>query len=345
MREYKMVYHIHPVEGGGQLPWVVEAAHGAGADVVILSEHNVLAGTEISGWQGKVLVIAGVEVSPSYHHYVALNADRSIDGKGNKNPQEFIDEVNRRGGFGFIAHPFFKGKYFILASHRWKNWQARGFTGMEIWNYECDWWRKINFINIWHYCRHPETMVAEPDSKTIKKWDELAAGGRVIGIGALDSQGVGRFQKLGFFQFHYHHRLMKTLRNHLILPQEFSGDSAKDTQTVFTCLKRGNFFIANNELGDATGFSFTAHSTSDAGIMGDDLSADAAELRVDAPVGCFFRIIRNGRIIVEKTGKSIEVGVRIPGAYRVEARLDGRPWVYTNPIWLKNTCSGSSAGR
>jgi hypothetical protein len=40
--------------------------------------------------------------------------------------------------------------------------------------------------------------------------------------------------------------------------------------------------------------------------------------------------------VAKAFGTGLEFRADAPGAYRVEARLGGKPWVYTNPIYLRS---------
>jgi hypothetical protein len=51
------------------------------------------------------------------------------------------------------------------------------------------------------------------------------------------------------------------------------------------------------------------------------------------------RIIRNGILLAEETNKKITLSISETGVYRVEAYLKKygkyRPWIFSNPIFVK----------
>jgi hypothetical protein len=47
------------------------------------------------------------------------------------------------------------------------------------------------------------------------------------------------------------------------------------------------------------------------------------------------RILCDGRLLHEAQGARIDLDVAGPGAYRVEARVDGRLWLLSNPVHLR----------
>jgi hypothetical protein len=60
-----------------------------------------------------------------------------------------------------------------------------------------------------------------------------------------------------------------------------------------------------------------------------------AVIRVHSPAPAQLALLRNGERMAEAEGTSLEHRVEEPGVYRVEARIEGRPWVYTNPVYLR----------
>jgi hypothetical protein len=71
-------------------------------------------------------------------------------------------------------------------------------------------------------------------------------------------------------------------------------------------------------------------------IMGDEVGlTSAAELEVTSPVSACLRLIHNGRLVKEVAkARQLTWKASEPGIYRVEARYNDKPWVFTNPIYL-----------
>ena len=47
-------------------------------------------------------------------------------------------------------------------------------------------------------------------------------------------------------------------------------------------------------------------------------------------------MLRDGVRIEAKTASELATEVNGPGVYRVEVKLGGRPWVFSNPIYLRD---------
>jgi hypothetical protein len=74
--------------------------------------------------------------------------------------------------------------------------------------------------------------------------------------------------------------------------------------------------------------------------MGDELRFSPGErLLARFPVPCHIRLLSGGKPVAEQSGDRLEHHIHNPGVYRVEGWLevDGeeRPWVYTNPIYVR----------
>src|SRR3954451_23167389 len=113
MLDLPCVVHCHSTysDGTGTVPQIAAAAARAGADVVLLTDHDTLEARRRGeeGWHGPVLVCVGEEVSPRrQNHYLAFGLDEEIVHRG-ISPAQIVAAVRDAGGFGFAAHPFSKG--------------------------------------------------------------------------------------------------------------------------------------------------------------------------------------------------------------------------------------------
>ena len=90
---------------------------------------------------------------------------------------------------------------------------------------------------------------------------------------------------------------------------------------------------------DATGFSYVLSGTPQA-VMGDEAKcAGEQKLLAQFPVACRIRLIKDGKAAADQEGDHLEYAVAGPGVYRVEGwlKIDGedRPWIYSNPIYVR----------
>ena len=134
--------HMHtPYSDGEQYHReIAEAAARAGVDVIIATDHNVLV-PGVDGMVAGVLVLAGEEVHdklrvPQANHCLVYNACDEMVSYA-PDPQTLVDEVRKRGGLAFLAHPVEYGSPINhgLAPISWADWNLRHLTGIELWNY------------------------------------------------------------------------------------------------------------------------------------------------------------------------------------------------------------------
>src|SRR5438067_11443486 len=98
MHDLSCVVHLHSLhsDGTGTVKEIARAAKGI--DVVLLTDHDTMAGEP--GWYGDVLVLVGVEVSPKGRdHYLAFGLDSPIDHRGRR-AADIVRAVREAGGCG-----------------------------------------------------------------------------------------------------------------------------------------------------------------------------------------------------------------------------------------------------
>ena len=87
MHDLSCVVHLHSThsDGTGTVPEIARAAARAGADVVLLTDHDTMAARRLGeeGWYGDVLLLAGDEISPvGRDHYLAFGTDDHVRRRG-----------------------------------------------------------------------------------------------------------------------------------------------------------------------------------------------------------------------------------------------------------------------
>ncbi|MDD4768002.1 MAG: hypothetical protein PHF87_10585 [Desulfotomaculaceae bacterium] len=339
--DYAGVIHIHSTNSDGQkdLPDIIEAAHEAGCDYMILTDHDILEALPAEGWYGNTIVLAGEEISvgEGRGHYLAMRLASAV--QPHSSPQETINNVRARDGIGFIAHPFYdttKRWIFGLTPVTWKDWNITGFNGLEIWNYSADW--RENFTGLITYpvgllC--PNCFIDGPPAAVLKKWDELLRFRKVTGIGSVDAHG----------HFYSYMRMFKTLRTHVVLEEALSFQApffSKDKNMIYMALEKGNCYFSYDYLANAGGFMYSADNGRRQVIMGDEINITGAgvTLKISSPQPGLLRIIKDSRLVASAAGaRTLVEKVTEPGAYRAELLIKNKPWIYSNPIYVSGKSS------
>jgi hypothetical protein len=342
LKDYVGVIHIHTrySDGGDDMAAVVDHARDAGLNFVVVSDHDRLTAREHGweGWHGGVLVIVAAEVTAKAGHCLALKVD-TVEGYKRLPVPVFLDAIDEQGGFAFIAHP--KGnvkRELTINVKSWRNWSVDTFAGIEVWPYMHDWVGNINLLNLHRAYRNPDGYITGPLAEVVQLWDELGLQRRVVGIGSLDSHSRGvpfnwfPIQVMRIFPLD---RIFRTVRTHLLM-EPFSGEATKDIEQAIAAMVRGRCFFDYLPLGDGAGFSFGAEQRDGRiALMGDEVPAGDWSFAASSPVLAHIGLLRNGQPIAAVDGTQLEWNAHEPGVYRVEARVGGRPWLYTNPIYLR----------
>ncbi len=337
-KDYKGAIHVHSrySDGSGSLKEIVESANQAGLDYFIITDHHTLRHKQegAEGWHKKTLVLVGQEISPRLNHYLALGIEKPILPEG-MDVQEYIDEVNRQGGLGFIVHPDSPRKRSLpLRERPWSAWEAKNFTGLELWSYMYDWIGPVNIFNLLYYVFHPARAIKGPSKSALRRWDELTQKRPVVVIGGVDAH-ARHIIPPGIFKVFPYRQLFSTIRTHILTPP-FQTDLDHDRSLVYSALRRGNSYISYDYLAEASGLRFSANTKDEEVIMGDEIEfSPGLTLRVSSPRSAHLRLISNRQVVKEKEDKNLEMPLTKRGVYRLEVYLEEKPWIFTNPIYVR----------
>ncbi|MBA7700041.1 hypothetical protein ES703_108747 [subsurface metagenome] len=244
-----------------------------------------------------------------------------------------------------MAHPFEKGMHFLQNSvaYTWNDWSVIGYTGICIWNFSSRW--KENVKSFWHGIFHlifKKYTLKGPSQKTLATWDRLCSERRVVAIGGSDAHAssikIG-FIKLKPLSYRY---LLGTINTHILTPSPLRGDFIRDKGIIYDSLRAGSCFIAHDGLSPAKGFSFSFNreKNKERLEMGQEGKFSPGVLVIKLPGHGLTRIVKDGSLF--KTGYGSELSIKIDegGVYRVEVFrktpiFGWRPWIFSNPIYLR----------
>ncbi|HUT36586.1 MAG TPA: PHP domain-containing protein [Planctomycetota bacterium] len=344
MHDYKGCLHIHSTfsDGHAAVPEILDAARDAGLDYIVLTDHATLQARAdgFGGWHDGVLLDVGAELDAGHHHCLALGLE-DLDGVLRPGGTEAtLNAIRQRGGLVFVVHPRPVHKpLFDVWVPGWTDWHLDAFHGLEIWPYMHDWIRRLHPWNLLSHCRRPERWVEGPDRDILGHWDAVGRRRRVVGIGSLDNHAKRvpfRRWGLALLEVLPHGYVFRTVRTHVVSPQPFCGEAAADLRLLHGLLAQGRCYVSYDLLADATGFRFEGRRAGDVLQMGDEAPAgEPVELRATCPAEADLRLMRDGTPVAAARGRELVATAPGPGVYRVEAFLDSRPWVFSNPIYLR----------
>jgi hypothetical protein len=342
------IIHFHSeysFDGRVPLKDILRAARRNSIDFLMLTDHACLTAREkgMEGWRDDVLLIVGQEITPRFNHYLAfgIHTPITVDDDEEIPPQVYIDEVNRQGGMGFIAHPDHEGTELFHVKHfPWTDWNVSDYTGIGIWDFMSDWQSSlVNYPVAAMSYLFPAFFLRGPRRITLERWDSLTRQHKVVGIGELDNHDTPwRILGLTLSVFPFT-RAFRFVRTHVLTDEPLSGDGDRDASVILNALSRGRAYIAMEYFRNAKGFEFILSNGGNVATMGDTFPLKkVADLSVRVPFSVRIRIIKDGVLWWEGEADHAEASVVAKGVYRVEAYLKSwgtfRPWIFSNPIYV-----------
>ncbi len=332
-KDYAGVIHIHTTyshDAHGTFEDAVRVANAQRLDYLIITEHNNLRPLQEGkqGWHGGTLVAVGMEISAKAGHYLALNVTKEID-REKLTTQQVIDAVNRQGGFGFIAHPYFKRR-------RWTDWSVTGYTGIEAYNVAHDTLDENRMrLVLWTLASTPDAFylsLIDRPYDPLNMWDALIARRheRLVGIGSADAHEI----HVAGLKFAPYEMMFRLIRTHVLV----TATRPLSLDTLYDALRNGHVYLAIELLAPARGFSFTAHRGQERlGIMGDEvtLTPDLV-LTATSPAPADMVLLKDGVPVTGAHAQTLQFSVATSGAYRIEVSSHGKPWIFSNPIYVRS---------
>jgi hypothetical protein len=227
-------------------------------------------------------------------------------------------------------------------AYTWNDLSVRDYSGICLWNFSSRWKERLKTPFHAIYClAFKKVSLKGPSAETLRFWDRSCLERQMVAIGGSDAHGNAI--KWGFLHFtplRYDY-LLNSINVHVLvsrsLPKEL--DSAK--KEIYGALKGGRLFLAHEQLGPAKGFRFfyVLDDGSDL-TMGEEDQFKTGRFFIEVPGEGRVRLLRNGVVVHEEDGEWVSRDIKEPGVYRVEVhrRVAGfgwRPWIFSNPIYLR----------
>ncbi len=318
--ELRGAWHVHTTrsDGRGSLDEVVRAAREAGLGFVVIADHNVLAPGD-GGWRDGVLVVPATEISAPYGHVVGIGLPRELSRE--ERQKDALGTVGKLGGEAVLAHPFHPGRPFT-------RWGRDDWAGMEVvsndsfWGLvqrDQAWWRagKSLLLLPWDPGRSMLAFYQDP-ARELARFDAAAARRPVVLLCASDAHGWPTYGA-AFEAFSTH------------VPVTPTGDPAADLAAVRRSLLDGSAVCVLDARAPVSGVRLSVAP-----------SGDRIELRASIPpkTRVAWHLFRDGApmgtLSASPPAWGWNCGGPCPrGAWRVEGRIDGEPWIFTNPVRIE----------
>jgi len=342
LREVVGALHVHSYysDGTGSVEDILRAARRSAVDFVVLSDHDTAAARR-EGWEGRhdgVTLVCATEITPRRRgHCLALGVADCL-GFARLPEREYLDRIVRSGGFAIVAHPRGKHKPEMRIHHvPWLSWRHPAVRAVEIWSYMHDWIDRLSPWNLGDFGRYftqPNRYLRGPERAVLARWDRIARTRRLAGVSGLDCH-ARRLPGLRRAVFSYE-AMFGALRTHL-----FVGRDPPGVADVLEALRSARGFVALDGLASAEGTRLGAVCACGRRLdVGDEhVCGGPARLFLRLPRPARVRLVGDGRVQWEGDAAALDRRVP-PGVYRFEARLRGRPWLFTNHFYLRRPAEG-----
>jgi hypothetical protein len=125
------------------------------------------------------------------------------------------------------------------------------------------------------------------------------------------------------------------LTNYLLLDTPLDPDPEIATHQVYAALASGRSYFINRLDGACPNLIFHAEQGATSSLPGATLSLQDGPVRlfVDTVLDAEVQVIHNGQVLT-KSIRQLRQTINAPGIYRLEAYRNGRPWLYSNPVYV-----------
>jgi hypothetical protein len=330
---HRQPLHIHTVhsDGKGTVLQLAESAAKVGLDFIIITDHSYMTDTlhlQEEGFYGKVLVLVGAELGVRFHHYLAFDLKQRI-AEHNLPPQRMIDEVQAQGGFGFLAHPFEKGMRFSEKSvaYTWNDLTVTGYEGICLWNFMSRWKERVRTILHGFFFLTFKTQLGA--YLTLDAGTPMPPAG--MAVMGLDAHGRISSPLVTFSPIY----LLNSITVHIF--------SRTGSLSMVEEVRRhqGGPFVAHDNLCPSKGFRFDFISNDGSDLyMGEEGEFREGSFVIEIPSDGEVRMVKDGQVVKKWRGREVMYEPKEKGVYRVEVyrRLfpfGWRPWIFSNPIYLR----------
>ena len=163
----------------------------------------------------------------------------------------------------------------------------------------------------------------------LDRWDKLIAQfGRLTGTGGADAH---EYRAMGL-KFAPYEVMFRFVRNHVLVPSR-----QLSPEHIYEALRAGHTYVSFELLAEARGFTFNAQEKDKTvAIMGDEVAfRPNLSLVTSLPAVGQMTLMKDGQPVDSKIGNNWTIKLEAPGIYRLEVTRHNKPWIYSNPIYVR----------
>jgi hypothetical protein len=324
LRDYRGIIDCRLRPTGITQSKLADLAHDAQIDFVCLGDRAREGSADygIAGFTGELLIVPGASFSAGNDgaEVIGLNLRHPID--PHLSAAAIIEAIHRQNGLAVAAAPaeFRSPDDYALAD------------AMEVYSLADAWSAQSPAA------MYTRALLLGPDrffsaldlrsDRNFAAYDTMARGARISLIAGLGSERALSVlgTRVGTFR-----QLFEVCTTHILA-------SERQIDPLTDALRRGHSYVSFDILGYVPDFAFYAESGGSKVMMGDEASfSSGTKLKVELPASADeIAIFHDGvRAASTENASDFEYSPTQPGAWRVEAYRRGRPWILSNPVYLR----------
>jgi hypothetical protein len=263
---WRGAWHVHTTlsDGLGSVEEVAAAAKRAGAQWVVLADHNELAPGGPRYVDG-VLIVPSTEISSVPGHVVGLGLSHPLTRA--ERTGDALEAIRAHGGFPVAAHP-------VNRKRPYEPLDVPGLGGMEVLSLD-DQFRDalanpaVLIPAALAYPGGPELAAARllgERSGSLARWKELLRHRPLPAFCSIDAHGHPPYDGM-----------MRTLAMYALAGAAPTGDASRDAPRLLEALRSGRSFCGIDFYGSAAGFRFFAEGEGPSASSGQGSGAALGE--------------------------------------------------------------------
>jgi hypothetical protein len=217
-----------------------------------------------------------------------------------------------------------------------------GYQGICLWNFSSRWKERIRTIlHGFFFLAFKTQLLKGPSRETLSFWDQECRKRRMTVIGGSDAHGTDfKWGPLNLIPFTYEY-LLNSITVHIFLKNRIPKVLDEAKEEVYGALKEGRLFIAHDNLCPSKGFRFDFISNDGSDLyMGEEGEFREGSFVIEIPSDGEIRLVKDGQVVKKWRGRDVMYEPKEKGVYRIEVyrRLfpfGWRPWIFSNPIYLR----------
>jgi hypothetical protein len=358
--DYRGVINVHSeLSIGSSSPTqIANAAKLAGLDFLILTDLNAFEEkVHNDSYFQNVLFLIGGKYSYLDSRLMFYSPNKNLIGKNLGEAQIRVADMltQKEGGnkdsLSILAHPYKLG-------FSWSGDLPPGLDGIEVINVKSlsvQAWQHSKASVIWSLLIYPfnpgfslARLFLEPTDE-LALLDKTTQQQKVFAFAGAEASARAIPLANYLVRFPSYQRNFEIAGNHVLLPSELTGNLNNDRQKIFAALKKGQFYLAFDALGDPKGFVTTLEDKGRSYMMGSQVRFSKGmtlNIHIPGPPKNFYEIVvyKNGERFKTINEPEAAVPITEPGIYRVQVRIaismplpDANrwiSWIYSNPFFV-----------